>query len=111
MRRRDFIKAVSAVAWPLAARAQQPIKVPRIGVLWHAGNEQEEAIYLGAMRQGFRDIGYIQGKSLLLENRFPNERPDRMLSIRLIQSDAGIWPSAVAIRYFGTNHRAGSIKA
>jgi putative ABC transport system substrate-binding protein len=55
MRRRDFIKAVSAVAWPLAPRAQQPIKVPRIGVLWHAGNEQEEAIYLGAMRQGFRD--------------------------------------------------------
>jgi hypothetical protein len=66
-------------------RAQQPIKVPRIGVLWHAGNEQEEAIYLGAMRQGFRDIGYIEGKSLLLENRFPNERPDRMLSIRLIR--------------------------
>jgi putative tryptophan/tyrosine transport system substrate-binding protein len=83
MRRRDLIKGIagSAAAWPLAARAQQPIKIPRIGVLWHAGSEQEEAIYLGAMRQGFRDIGYVEGKTFLLENRFPNEQPDRMLSM------------------------------
>ena len=83
MRRREFIALMggTAAAWPFPAVAQQPIKIPRIGVLWHAGSEQEEAIYLGALRQGFRDIGYVEGKTLLLENRFPNEQPDRMLSM------------------------------
>jgi hypothetical protein len=41
MRRRDFIKEIvgSAVAWPLAARAQQSTnKIPLVGVLWHAGS-------------------------------------------------------------------------
>jgi putative ABC transport system substrate-binding protein len=52
----------AAAAWPLAARAQQSKPIPRIGVLWHAGNEQEEAIYLGALRQGFSEIGYVEGK-------------------------------------------------
>jgi len=80
MRRRDFIAALTSAgaAWPLGTYAQQPRKIPRIGVLWHAGSEQEEAIYLGALRQGFRDLGYVEGKTLLLENRFPNEQPERM---------------------------------
>jgi putative tryptophan/tyrosine transport system substrate-binding protein len=80
MRRRDFIKGIagSAAARPLAAQAQHSGKIPRVGALWHAGSEQEEAIYLGALRQGFRDLGYIEGKTLILENRFPNEQPDRM---------------------------------
>ena len=60
------------------AAAQQ---IPRIGVLWHAGSEQEEAVYLGALRQGFRDLGHVEGKSFVLENRFPNEQPERMLSM------------------------------
>ncbi len=36
---------------------------PRIGVLWHASNEQEEAIYLGAFRQGLRDVGHVEGQT------------------------------------------------
>ncbi|MGC2077145.1 MAG: ABC transporter substrate-binding protein [Xanthobacteraceae bacterium] len=76
MRRRQFIKLVGAAAapWPLAARAQQSKPIPRIGVLWHAGNEQEEAIYLGALRQGFSEIGYIEGKDFVLENRYAAEQ-------------------------------------
>jgi hypothetical protein len=58
-RRRTFIAGlVGAAAWPLVARAQQPGKIPRIGVLWSAPNE-EVAIYLGAFRQGLNDVGYI----------------------------------------------------
>ena len=49
MRRREFISLLggAAAAWPHTARAQQPTrKIPRVGVLWHAGSAEEEAIYL-----------------------------------------------------------------
>ena len=57
--------------------AQQSPKIPRIGVLWHAGNEEEETIYLGALRQGFTEIGYVEGKNFVLENRFAGEQYER----------------------------------
>jgi putative ABC transport system substrate-binding protein len=79
MKRRQFITLIggAAAAWPLAARAQQSKPIPRIGVLWHAGNEQEEEIYLGALRQGFSEIGYVEGKDFVLENRFAAEQYER----------------------------------
>lgn len=83
VRRRDLIKVIagSAVAWPLCVRAQQSPKIPRIGVLWHAGNEEEEALYLGALRQGFTVIGYVEGKNFVLENRFAAEQYERFNSL------------------------------
>lgn len=66
-----------AAAWPLVARAQQSNKMPKIGVLWHAGSADEEAAYLNALRNGLNDFGYIDGKNILLENRFPAEKPER----------------------------------
>src|SRR5262249_25616960 len=77
MRRRQFITLIgsTAAAWPLGARAQQ--SRARIGVLWHAGNEQEEAIYLGALRQSFSEIDYVEGKQFVLENRYAAEQYER----------------------------------
>jgi putative tryptophan/tyrosine transport system substrate-binding protein len=77
MQRRWFMRLLGAAAfaWPYAARAQQPKKIPRIGVLWHAGNAEEEEVYLTALRKGFRDLGYVEGKNIQLENRFPDEKP------------------------------------
>jgi putative ABC transport system substrate-binding protein len=49
-------------------------------VLWHAGNEEEERIPLGALREGLRRAGYIEGQNIILENRFPNEQPERFQS-------------------------------
>jgi putative tryptophan/tyrosine transport system substrate-binding protein len=93
MRRRDFIAALfSAAAWPLAAHAQQSGKIPRIGVLWHAGNEQEEAIFLGALRKGLDDLGYVEGKNIELKNRFADEHYDRFdaLAAELVEAKVDI---------------------
>ena len=79
MQRRDFITLLgsAAVAWPLAARAQQTKKIPRIGVLWHAASAEDERIPLAAFREGLKDYGYIQGQTILVENRFPAEKPEQ----------------------------------
>jgi putative tryptophan/tyrosine transport system substrate-binding protein len=83
MDRRRFLltSLAGAVAEPLAVEAQQAGKVPKVGVLWHAGSAEEERIPLGALVQGFRDLGYIGGKNIILEHRFPNEDPDRFVSL------------------------------
>jgi putative ABC transport system substrate-binding protein len=78
MKRRDFVVGFCAAAtWPFAARAQQPKKIPRIGVLWHAANADEEDVYLSVLTKAFGDLGYVDGKSIQLEHRFPDEQPDR----------------------------------
>jgi putative ABC transport system substrate-binding protein len=63
MRRRDFIKLfTTTVAWPLAARAQQVRKIPQVGVLWHAGNAEQESDYLPVLTSEFKKLGYSEGK-------------------------------------------------
>jgi putative ABC transport system substrate-binding protein len=83
MERRDFITLLggAAAAWPIAARAQQARKIPRIGVLWHAGSAEEEGSNFKALVKGFSDIGYIDRRNIILEHRFPNEEPDRFRSM------------------------------
>ena len=93
MKRRTFIAGLgSAAAWPMVARGQQSGKIPRIGVLWHAGNEQEEAIYLGALRQGLKDVGYQEGRNIELLNRFADEHYDRFdaLATELVEAKVDI---------------------
>ena len=79
MRRREFMTAVggAVIAWPLPARAQQARKVSRIGVLWHAANEEEEEVYLSALRRGFSDLGYVEGRNIALVNTFAGEVYER----------------------------------
>jgi putative ABC transport system substrate-binding protein len=89
--RRQFISALggAAAAWPRTARAQQsPKKVPVVGVLWHAGSAEEEDVYLSVLRKAFSDLGYIEGKNIQLEHRFPAEQPERFrtLARELVES-------------------------
>jgi putative tryptophan/tyrosine transport system substrate-binding protein len=79
MRRRDFIVLFggAATVWPLAAQAQQARRIPRIGVLWHAANAEEEDVYLSVVTKAFADLGYVDGKNIQLVHRFPAEQPDR----------------------------------
>ena len=64
MKRREFIMLLGGAAtWPLAARAQQPVKVPRVGILSPAASET--AATLTAFREGIRDLGYIEGQTIV----------------------------------------------
>lgn len=82
MRRREFIAFVGGtVAWPLAARAQNNRRIPRIGVLWHAGSAAEEGRYFTGLIDGLGSLGYVDGTNIILEHRFPNEMPDRFRSM------------------------------
>jgi putative ABC transport system substrate-binding protein len=83
MDRRDFITVLggAAAAWPFAAHGQQAKRIPRIGVLWHAGSAEEEGAYFKSLAQGLTDLGYIDGRNLILEHRFPNEMPERFRSM------------------------------
>jgi putative ABC transport system substrate-binding protein len=77
MRRRDFILVIAgATAWPLEARAQQPGKVPRVGILSPASSEA--APDLTAFRERLRDLGYIEGKTIALDFRLSKGNMDAL---------------------------------
>jgi len=82
MRRRDFLAlAAGTVAASSSGSWAQQAAVPHIGVLWHAGSAEEEDIYLSVVRNAFGDLGYIDGKTIVLEHRFPAEQADRFRSM------------------------------
>lgn len=75
--RRAFIAGLGGAAvWPMMGRAQIR-KIPVVGVLWHAGSAEEEDIFLGTLRKGLAELGYVEGRTIILENRFPAEKPER----------------------------------
>jgi ABC-type uncharacterized transport system substrate-binding protein len=70
MKRREFITLLGgAAAWPLAARAQQAVKVARIGYLRH-GTAAANADRVEALRAGLRHFDYVEGKNLAIEFRW-----------------------------------------
>jgi putative tryptophan/tyrosine transport system substrate-binding protein len=80
MDRRQFMMVIggAAAAWPTAARAQQASNgIPTVGVLWHAASAEEEDVYLSVLMKAFHDLGYVEGKNIHLEQRFPAENPER----------------------------------
>jgi putative ABC transport system substrate-binding protein len=87
MRRREFISLLggAAAAWPIAAMAQQPEKIPRIGYLSPRSatlRERDESF-----RQGLRELGYVEGKNIVIEYRFAEGKFDRLpeLAAELVQ--------------------------
>jgi len=79
MDRRVFITIVggSIIAGPLAVKAQQVSKLPRIGVL-AAGFPATSSHAAAALEQGLREHGYVEGQSIVVERRFGEARPERM---------------------------------
>jgi putative ABC transport system substrate-binding protein len=77
--RRKFITLLGggAAGWPHAACAQQQTKIARIGILGLA-SAAAVAPYVNAVRAGLRDLGYIEGKNLIIEYRFGDGNYDRL---------------------------------
>jgi len=63
------------------ADAQQPVKIPRIGYISGTGNETNQGPYVEALRQGLRELGYIEGKNFTIEYRGAEGKPDREPSL------------------------------
>ena len=78
MKRREFITLLggAAAAWPLAAQAQQPDRVYRIGVL-EMSPAASNAANFDALRKGLRELGYVEGQNLVLDYRSADGRPER----------------------------------
>src|SRR5262245_53581351 len=74
MKRREFITLLvgAAVAWPLAAHAQQPGKVWRMGFIAH-GHES----FYDALFEGLREYGYEEGRNLIVERRYARGQAER----------------------------------
>src|SRR3974390_272877 len=72
VRRRDFIKVIAgAAAWPLAARAQQPERVRRIGVLMVlSANDPEGQARVAAFLQGLQELGWSDGRNVIVDIRW-----------------------------------------
>jgi putative ABC transport system substrate-binding protein len=73
MRRRDLVKGIvgSTVGWPLAARAQQPERVRRIGVLLPAtADDAEFQARVGAFLQGLQQSGWSIGRNVRIDTRW-----------------------------------------
>ena len=73
MNRRTFVcwLTLGTLAAPLAGEAQQPTKVPRVGFLTPASGYEP-------FRQGLRELGYLEGKHLIIEYRFAEGKLDRL---------------------------------
>jgi putative tryptophan/tyrosine transport system substrate-binding protein len=78
MQRREFLAIVggAAAAWPLVARAQQPARMPRLGVLLYS--TQQEDPQARTLQEGLRDLGYIDGQNISIEYRFAEGKAERL---------------------------------
>jgi putative ABC transport system substrate-binding protein len=91
MRRREFILLVggAAATWPLAARAQEPSGVRRIGVLMNISDDPEGKARLAAFRQSLEQLGWIDGRNVRIDTKWADgdvERIRRLATEMVAQS-------------------------
>jgi putative tryptophan/tyrosine transport system substrate-binding protein len=80
IKRREFIAGLGgAAAWPLAARAQQPDRMRRIGVLTALDeNDPDGKARLSRFTQGLAELGWIDGRNIRMDIRWATGNVDRM---------------------------------
>jgi putative ABC transport system substrate-binding protein len=78
MRRREFITLVGGAAtWPLAARAQQPRRMRRIGALMSTSEDEEARVEVAAFAQALQLLGWTVGRDVQIDYRWGAGDPDR----------------------------------
>jgi len=80
MRRREFITLLggTAAGWPIAAHAQQPDQMRRIGLLISAtDNDAQMLRQVAALKDGLRGLGWIEGRNVRIDTRLSADDPDR----------------------------------
>ena len=103
MQRRKFIALAVGVAaaWPLEAHAQQTGRFYRVGFLWDGPDVFPDA--LEAFRQGLRELGYEEGRNIVIEYRWAEGKPERMrelaeelvrLKVDVIMAPSSIYTAA-----------------
>src|SRR6516165_8854206 len=107
VKRREFITLLGgAAAWPLAARAQQPAKIPQIGFLLTGWPQSPDTLTpIDAFRQGLRQLGYVENQNIAIEYRFAEGKIEHFssLAVELVRLNvdlivAGNTPAAIAAR-------------
>src|SRR6516162_10197355 len=81
MKRREFITLLGgAAAWPIAARAQQPTRLPTIGFAGLSTRSAESDL-VAAFTQRLRELGWIEGRTITIEYRWGEGREERFVQI------------------------------
>jgi putative tryptophan/tyrosine transport system substrate-binding protein len=93
MKRRQFITLLggATATWPLAGRAQQSHRVPRIGVLL-LGTPASFAGRTQAFVEGLRDLGYVEGRTVAIEWKWGQDQIDRLpdLAAELVSAQVDV---------------------
>src|SRR5262245_16219104 len=83
MNQKIFALALCAMLFTLCfpAEAQQTAKIPRVGYVSGSGDANTPGPGVEPFRQGLRDLGYIEGKNVLVEYRYAEGKQDRIASL------------------------------
>ena len=79
MKRRTFIAGLGgAAAWPVVARAQQPDRIRRIGVLTNLASDDPDSLTrIGAFLQSLQELGWTDGRNVRIDYRWSAGDPER----------------------------------
>ena len=121
LKRREFVTlAGAAVAWPLAAHAQQVGKIPRVGWIIlgsPAGGVADIFSYYDSFRAGLSDLGYVEGSNIILVARSAEGVPERLPSLidELLRENVSVivspGPAIRVVREKSNRSRSSSLSA
>ena len=77
----SILLVVVLLAVAVIAEAQQPTKIPRIGYISGTGNETNQGPYVEALREGLRELGYVEEKTFAIEYRGAEGKTERTPSL------------------------------
>jgi putative tryptophan/tyrosine transport system substrate-binding protein len=103
LKRREFITLLGgAAAWPLAARAQQPGKLPTIG-FFGAATPSAWRHRVASFVQRLRELGWIEGRTIAIDYRWADGRTDRLAAAEFARLKADVivtagTPSTIAVK-------------